>query len=484
MALLALLVIPALAMAQTDVSGNQSGIWTAANSPYLVVGEITVASGQSLIIEPGVDVNFQGHYKFTVNGYLDAAGTEADMILFTTDNLAVGWGGIRIDTSDYCTLSWCRIEYGKTGGGYPDIHGGGLALLGSDAHISNCVFADNDATGDNNGMGGAVYAINTGGDSELLTRFIDCTFIGNHCYGEGGAIKFSGDTNSEVIGCDFFGNDCNYGGGAVSLYFAVGTKMINCTFADNYTMYSSGGAMSALGFSNSLHFVSCTISGNTAVTGDGGGVHLAYSSAYFVNTIIWDNPGMYSDDLFLDLGATADINYCDMPMPSGGTGSNNINVNPEFVNAGAWDFHLSEDSPCIDEGVAYFEAGGEILIDLDPEDYFGIAPDIGAFEFSPETGAASEFMAVSKLYPNYPNPFIEKTAISYQLPAEGNVTIKVFDVRGREVQTLLNEGHSAGRGSVIWNGLDNTGRRMSPGVYFIRMLAADELSSIRVLLVR
>jgi hypothetical protein len=483
-AILCLLLIPALAMAQTEVSGNQSGIWTVMNSPYLVTGEITVPNGQSLSIEPGVEVNFQGHYKFIVNGYLEAAGSEAEMIHFTTDNPTIGWGGIRIDTSDFCSLSWCRIEYGKSSGEYPDMHGGGLALIGSDAQITNCVFADNDATGGNLGMGGAVYAISTGGYSEPVTRFIDCTFIGNHCYGEGGAIKFSGDTNSEVIGCEFFGNDCNYGGGAVALYGALGTKMINCTFADNYTMYSSGGAVSALGFSNFLTFVGCTISGNTAVTGDGGGVQLAYSDAYFVNTIIWDNPGMYSDDLFLDWGATADINYCNMAMPSGGTGSHNMNQNPDFVNAGGLDFHLNEDSPCIDEGTAYFEVGGEIVIDLDPEEYYGIAPDIGAFEYSPETGVSSGFSAASKLYPNYPNPFVQKTAISYQIAADSQVALKVFDVRGREVRTLLSGGRSAGRGVANWNGLDNTGRKMSPGVYFVRLQAGNEIQSMRVLLAR
>jgi len=133
-----LFVISASIFAQTPVSGNQSGTWTATNSPYLVIGEILIPSGQTLSIEAGIEINFQGHYKFTVQGNLQALGTETDSIFFTTDNQATGWGGIRFDgATGISNLSYCRIEYGKTAGSYPDIHGGGLALLSSNAVISN-----------------------------------------------------------------------------------------------------------------------------------------------------------------------------------------------------------------------------------------------------------------------------------------------------------------------------------------------------------
>ena len=362
---------------QTEVSGNQYGNWTAENSPYLVVGDVTVPNGSTLDIDAGVTVNFQGYYQFIVNGNLQAVGTETDSIFFTTDNPSIGWGGIRVDSDDIISLSYCRIEFGKTSGEYPDIHGGGMALLTSNAIVSNCVFADNDATGQSNGMGGAIYAINTGTQSETLTRFTDCKFIRNHAYGEGGAIKFTSDGHTEIKNCEFIENDCNYGGGAISLYSVMGTKMMGCLFVDNYTMYSAGGALNTLGMGNYLYFVNCTITENSAVTGDGGAINLAYAEAYFVNTIVYDNPGMYSDDVNADWGSTVEVYYSNMDLPDGATGYSNIETNPQFAD----DYSLMEDSPCIDAGVAYFVAGGETLIDLNESEFAGDAPDMGAFEY-------------------------------------------------------------------------------------------------------
>ncbi|RKY90236.1 MAG: hypothetical protein DRQ13_12885, partial [Ignavibacteriae bacterium] len=101
---IAILFLVTMANAQTSVSGPVSGVWILTGSPYNVIGDIEIQNGQSLIIEPGVEVNFQGHYKFFVNGNLQAVGTEADTIFFTTDDQVTGWGGIRIDSYEISNL--------------------------------------------------------------------------------------------------------------------------------------------------------------------------------------------------------------------------------------------------------------------------------------------------------------------------------------------------------------------------------------------
>ena len=481
---LILMLIPQVIFSQTDVSGNQSGTWTAAASPYRVIGEIVVPGGQTLIIEPGVEVNFQDHYKFTVNGYLEAIGTENDTIYFTTDIPTTGWGGLRVDSPDISQLSYCRIEFGKTAGEYPDMHGGGLALLGSDAVVSHCVFADNDATADDMGMGGAVYGMNTGSSSGPLTRFTDCRFIRNHCYGEGGAIKFTGDVNTEITNCEFIQNDCRYGGGAICCYSVYGTKLTGCLFVDNYTMFSAGGALNALGTGNVLYLANCTFTANSAVAGDGGAINLSYTEAFIANTIVYDNPGMYSDDLYLNWGTTAEIHYSNLTMPDDATGGNNIDTNPQFVDAANYDFNLIEGSACVNAGTDYIVLNGVTLVDLAEDEYCGTAPDMGAFEFCPVSGVENRSLSLIEVDPSYPNPFSIRTAVSYRLGSDVFVSAKVYDVRGHEVRTLLGTSQTAGSYSIFWDGSNNSGQKASQGLYFLRLRAGDEVSSVRMLLTK
>ena len=426
-------------LAQTQVEGNQSGTWTVENSPYQVIGELTVPNGETLIIEAGVEVNFQGYYKFTVQGNLQAIGTESDSIFFTTDNISVGWGGIRFDnTSLVNNMSYCRIEFGRTSGEYPDIHGGGMALMASDAIVSHCVFADNDATGEDNGMGGAVYCINTGSPS----KFMNCKFIRNHAYGEGGAVKLTGDYGIEFFDCRFLENDCNYGGGAISLYSVDGTVMNFCLFANNYTMYASGGAIHTLGIGNAFSLNNCTLASNNAVTGDGGGIYLVNGTAAIINTIIYDNDGMYSDNLFIGFGGAADVNYCNTNFPDGASGSNNINENPMFQDANNQNFQLQETSACIDAGT---DIGYE---------FYGIAPDMGCYEFGIPTFIDEQEKNESFAFPNPATDVLrlENTSLAK--------AYTIVDITGK---TVLEK---------QFNGQHNTTIDVSAlkeGVYFLRV---------------
>ncbi|MCD4691697.1 MAG: lamin tail domain-containing protein, partial [Calditrichales bacterium] len=90
------------------------------------------------------------------------------------------------------------------------------------------------------------------------------------------------------------------------------------------------------------------------------------------------------------------------------------------------------------------------------------------------TPALSTFM----LYQNYPNPFNPQTTISYQLPVNGDIALKIYDMLGREVRTLVNENKTAGYHSVVWNGIDNSGRQVSSGVYFYQLKIDNNFSEI------
>jgi hypothetical protein len=80
---------------------------------------------------------------------------------------------------------------------------------------------------------------------------------------------------------------------------------------------------------------------------------------------------------------------------------------------------------------------------------------------------------------NYPNPFNPSTTISYQLPAAGKVTLKVFDILGKEITTLVNEEKTAGSYKVNFNG-----GRLGSGVYFYQLRSGSFIQTKKLVLLK
>jgi len=83
------------------------------------------------------------------------------------------------------------------------------------------------------------------------------------------------------------------------------------------------------------------------------------------------------------------------------------------------------------------------------------------------------------LYQNYPNPFNPSTTITYQLPKNGNVTLKIFDILGNEVKTLVNEQKEMGRYTVHFDASS-----LASGMYIYRLRANDYTSTKKMLLLK
>jgi hypothetical protein len=89
------------------------------------------------------------------------------------------------------------------------------------------------------------------------------------------------------------------------------------------------------------------------------------------------------------------------------------------------------------------------------------------------------------LVQNYPNPFNPATTIQYELAVPSDVTLRVFDLAGHAVRTLV-DGESMSKGSheVIWRGRDDTGRLMPGGAYLVQMDAGNVRQTLRMTLLK
>ena len=85
---------------------------------------------------------------------------------------------------------------------------------------------------------------------------------------------------------------------------------------------------------------------------------------------------------------------------------------------------------------------------------------------------------------NYPNPFNPSTTISYSLAERGFVSLKIRDMLGREVRTLVTEDQTAGSHRVEWNGLDDNGQRVPSGIYFYNLTAKDFRETRKLVMLR
>ncbi len=89
-----------------------------------------------------------------------------------------------------------------------------------------------------------------------------------------------------------------------------------------------------------------------------------------------------------------------------------------------------------------------------------------------------------RLFQNFPNPFNPTTTISYNLPEDTEVNLKIYNLFGQEVRTLVNEAQSAGSKSVVWNGKDASGRIVSSGLYIYRLEAEKMVQNKKMLFLK
>ena len=295
-------------------------------------------------------------------------------------------------------------------------------------------------------------------------------------YINGGGI-YCENSNSHIINNTISYNEGAYYGAGICIYdssevLIKGNVIFNNLTCSGYGVAKGGGIFCG---GNMCYAVieQNTICNNIVDFGNGGGI--CSNNVSIVNTILWNN---YPDEI----DGQITITYSD--VQGGWIGIGNIDADPLFADSVNGDFHLTwanfpipddTKSPCIDAGYPSSP--------LDPD---STITDMGAFYFDQTITSVEPLILVKanhKLFQNYPNPFSSKTTISFYIQKTGNVNIKIFNNNGKEIRTLVNENQLAGEHSVVWDGKNNSGNAVEPGVYFYRFSLDDSFSQAKKMLI-
>jgi len=114
--------------------------------------------------------------------------------------------------------------------------------------------------------------------------------------------------------------------------------------------------------------------------------------------------------------------------------------------------------------------------------YYALTDSTGAFSLGSITAVKqkSRLPENFQLNQNYPNPFSSSTAISYTLNKQSDTKVTIYDVLGREIRTFSAGFQAAGSYGIVWNGRNDFGKVVAPGVYFCRLQANGEAQTMKM----
>lgn len=442
---------------QLNVSGNVSGSWTN-NYTYIVTGDIIVPLGQSLTIQEGTPIKFNGSYSVTANGTLTAAGTSTAPILFTSNlpSPAPGdWNRIVVNSSE-SFFSNCILEYSTygfelnnchpyiTGNEIRNFNGTGIYGNNASAFISKNHIHD---------FNSSIYAqgITFDGYSNYMT--VECNEI--HDGGGYGIRPFSAamvrnnviyniNGVSRGIGMDFGGgcvaqiennyiHDCNIGmQDGETIMPAPYPKIINNTIVNN--VY--GGLVLNEFYANADII-------NNIISNNGYGIGQSSPSCstcgttpnVVANNLVWNNAnGDYSGVQVAGIGQIVSTNAQGNPVDS----YFNLSQDPLFVSASSPS--LTAGSPCFGAGMSSYSQN------------IGFNPAYSCVNVVQSVKALQKPDLLCSLFPN---------------PNNGTFVLKIDnDIKNAEVLIVNSVGQEIHKQQVL-QGINNLSLSgVAGGVYF------------------
>ncbi len=422
--------------------------------------------------------------------------------------------------------------------------GGGISNMdcGPGPTFTNCTISGDSAVS-GGGISNLNTAASSNGQQPFFTSiFTGCKISGNYASNNGGGI-FSmspGDTlSASLTNCIISGNYANVSGGGI--YNVADTSTYNSILASAERAVVNSNIMSTVRAiinsnitntaradinSNEMNaadavvnysLMNCTITGNYAGA-NGGAMYNKGSETGFVgvcnttveNSIIWNNEASHSttssDASVTDSVASPAFSYSLVANSISNSGTwiaslgtddgHNIDKDPLFKSAldpstapsSNGDFHLQLGSPALGTGSPATDPGvPKTDIDGNPRPLPSTDTnvDIGAYEENHNaTNIKDDALHGPKkfmLEQNYPNPFNPTTTIKYDIPKASYVTLKVYDILGNVVKTLVDKEQVAGNYQIQF-AVGN--RQLASGVYLYRLQAGSFVQTKKMILLK
>jgi probable HAF family extracellular repeat protein len=371
-----------------------------------------------------VNIN-QTAYRWTQSGGLQNIG-----------NLGGDWTDASDISSDGSVITGFSRNSATDPYAFRWVEGVGIEQIGTFYSFGGSISADgNTITGFETGSAGLYRAFK-------WTQAGGFTFNIAGNFSQGRAVSGNG---SIIVG--------DYGDGAFRLSNAGGLQSLNQVYSSLLT--SGSDLYVALGISsNGLFIVGQGTNGTTSQ--DEGFLLAAYGTNLVITTLTAD---VVAGSQSIEVSSTTGFNIGD-----------NIKINPGGVNeednviTGFGSFLLQN-------SLQYDHFIGEVVLNLNPTDV---------------EQTNSEVPTGYSLNQNFPNPFNPSTTISFSIPNEEFVTLKVFNSLGEEVAELVNETKSAGNYSVSFNASSHSGnvRNLTSGVYFYKISAGNFTETKKMILLK
>lgn len=422
--------------------------------------------------------------------YCDSSSPSLTNVIISENSAWVSGGGIFCTNSSDPSLLSVTISRNTVRYGFVNEGGGICCRYNSSPTLTHVTVSENTAD-----AGGGIFC--GYGSSPSLSNV---TISANNA-SAGGGVYCEANSSPNLTNVTISGNTAEWGGG-ISCSGSSPT-LTNVTMSGNTAENAGGGIDCNVNSSASLANV--TMSRNTA--GSGGGIWCEYnSSVSLANCILWNDAPQEICVYGFGSPSSVSVSYSDIQGDSAGivTDDNctvywlegNVDEDPLFADTANADFSLTQGSPCIDAGTPDTTGLG-----LPPWDILGswriwdgdgngsTIIDMGAYEFDapPYTGIDDEVVSEPKtpiFLHNYPNPLNPQTTIQYGLPKDDRVSLRVYNLLGQEVRALVNERKDAGIHTIIWDGRDESGRKVSSGSYFLRLETVQHTATKKLCVVR